>query len=261
MSRGGANVLRFRTTGTRLAVLNIAHRGDSGNFPENTIAAFRAAADAGADICELDVQATRDGAVVVIHDDSVDRTTNGTGAVAALTLAELKRLDAGSWMGERFARERVPTLEEVFAAVGTRLGLNIEIKEGAVERRVCEVIRANDGLANSIVSSFEWGALRKVREIDPQVRVALLAEEEPAGLLEAASAMRAYAVNPGFEMVTADFCREAHARGFAVLVWTVDAPEKMRILISYGVDGIMTNHPARLSEVLHRIGGDGAVRR
>lgn len=233
-----------------MAVLNIAHRGDSGNFPENTAAAFRAAADAGADMCELDVQATRDGAVVVMHDDSVDRTTDGAGAVAALTLAEMKRLDAGSWRGERFAGERVPTLEEVFAAVGGRLGLNIEIKEGAVERRVCEIIRANRALENSLVSSFEWGALRAVREIDPQVRVALLAEEDPARLLDAASAMGAYAVNPRFDMTTVEFCADAHARGLAVLVWTVDAPEAMRILISYGVDGIMTNYPARLREVL-----------
>lgn len=233
-----------------MAVLNIAHRGDSGNFPENTIAAFRAAAEAGADMCELDVQATRDGVVVVMHDETVDRTTDGRGTVAALTLAGIKRLDAGSWRGASFAGERVPTLEEVFAAVRGRLGLNIEIKEGAVEREVCDSIRNNGALATSIVSSFEWGALRNIQKIDPQVRIALLAEKDPGGLLEEGSAMRAYAVNPRFDMVTAELCREAHARGMAVLVWTVDVPEAMQILISHGVDGIMTNYPARLREVL-----------
>ncbi len=233
-----------------MAVLNIAHRGDSGNFPENTIAAFRAAADAGAEMCELDVQATRDSAVVVMHDDSVDRTTNGSGAVASLTLAQIKRLDAGSRKGKRFAGESVPTLDEVFAAVGNKLGLNIEIKEGAIERRVCGIICANGALATSIVSSFEWNALRNIREIDPQVRIALLAEKDPARMLETASAMHAYAVNPRFDMVTADFCADARARGLKVLVWTVDAPGVMRLLISYGVDGIMTNYPARLREVL-----------
>ncbi len=233
-----------------MAVLDIAHRGDSGDFPENTIAAFRAAADAGADLCELDVQATRDGAVVVIHDDTVDRTTDGTGAVNRLTLAEIKRLDAGVSKDARFAGERVPTLAEVFAAVGGRVGLNIEIKEGAVERGVCEIIRANRALETSLVSSFEWNALRAVQKIDPQVRIALLAEKEPAQLLGAASAMRACAVNPRFDLVTPEFCADAHARGLKVLVWTVDVPELMRLLIDFGVDGIMTNYPARLREVL-----------
>lgn len=247
-----ACVLGYGHRDRSLPVLNIAHRGDSGIYPENTIAAFRAAADAGADMCELDVQASRDGAVVVMHDETVDRTTDGTGAVCALTLARIKRLDAGSWRGERFAGERVPTLEEVFAAVRGRLGLNIEIKEGAVERQVCESIRANDAFETSLVSSFEWGALGNVQNIDPQVRIALLAEKDPPRLLEQGSAMRAYAVNPRFDIATADFCREAHARGLKVLVWTVDAPEAMQFLISCGVDGIMTNYPARLREVLSR---------
>jgi glycerophosphoryl diester phosphodiesterase len=233
-----------------MAVLNIAHRGSSGTHPENTLSAFLAAADEGAEMCELDVQATRDGAVVVIHDETVDRTSDGHGAVAQLTRAEIQRLDAGAKFGARFAGERIPTLDEVMRATRGKLGLNIEIKEGAVERQVCELLRARDALTTSMVSSFEWKALETVRAIDPAIRVGLLAEKNRAALLDAASAMRAYAVNPRYDLVDAAFCADAHARGLKVLVWTVDAPEAMRILIAAGVDGIMTNYPARLRNVL-----------
>jgi glycerophosphoryl diester phosphodiesterase len=233
-----------------MTFLNIAHRGSSGIHPENTLTAFLAAADEGAQMCELDVQATRDGAVVVMHDETVDRTTNGHGAVAQLTLGEIQRLDAGAKFDARFSGERIPTLDEVMTALRGKLGLNIEIKEGAVERQVCDLMRARDALTTSMVSSFEWKALEAVRAIDPAIRVALLAEKNPAALLDAAVAMRAYAVNPRYDMVDAAFCREAHGRGLQVLVWTVDAPAAMRILIDAGVDGIMTNYPVRLRDVL-----------
>jgi glycerophosphoryl diester phosphodiesterase len=233
-----------------MVVLNIAHRGSSGTHPENTLAAFLAAANEGAQMCELDVQATRDGAVVVMHDETVDRTTDGHGAVAQLALAEIRRLDAGAKFDAKFSGERIPTLEEVMNAVRGKVGLNIEIKEGAVEHQVCDLMRAHDALTTSMVSSFEWKALEAVRTIDPAIRIALLAEKNPAALLDTAVAMRAYAVNPRYELVDAAFCREAHARGLTVLVWTVDAPAAMRILIDAGVDGIMTNYPARLRDVL-----------
>jgi len=203
-------------------------------------------------MCELDVQSTRDGAVVVIHDETVDRTTNGHGAVADLTLEEMQCLDAGIKFGAKFQGERIPTVEEVMKAVRGRLGLNIEIKEGAVERQVCELMRSCDALATSMVSSFEWKALEKVSAIDPDIRIGLLAEKNPDALIDAASAMHAHAVNPRFDLADAAFCEKAHARGLKVLVWTVDAPEAMRILIAAGVDGIMTNYPARLRDVLAR---------
>jgi len=201
-------------------------------------------------MCELDVQATRDGAVVVIHDETVDRTSNGTGAVAQLTLDEIRSLDAGLKKSEAYRGERIPTLDEVLKAVNGKLGLNIEIKEGAVERQVCELMRSCDALGTSMVSSFEWKALRIVKSIDPEIRLALLAEEDRDLLIDAATSMRAYAVNPRFDMVDAAFCEKAHALGLKVFVWTVDAPDAMRILVRHGVDGIMTNYPARLRDVL-----------
>jgi glycerophosphoryl diester phosphodiesterase len=231
-------------------VLNIAHRGASGSFPENTLAAFRAAIEAGAEMCELDVQLTCDGAIVVIHDDTVDRTTGGIGAVATMTLAEMKRLDAGAKFDDRFAGERIPMLEEVFDLVEGRCALNIEIKSDGLETRVTELIRTRNAFGWTLVSSFDWAALARIRHIAPEIRVGLLASRWPARLIGAATEMKAAAINPRVDIVTEDLCIAAHGREMSVYAWTVDEPAEMRRLIAYGVDGIMTNWPGRLREVL-----------
>jgi glycerophosphoryl diester phosphodiesterase len=259
-------------------VLNIAHRGASGGSPENTLAAFAAAIEAGAQMCELDVQLTRDGAVVVMHDDTVDRTTDGRGAVCAMTLDELKRLDAGVRFGAQFKGERIPTLAEVFALTDGRCGLNIEIKaasttparvegisrkglgtegaganpvsgQSAICALVCEQILAHRALATAMVSSFDWAALAIVRHLEPRVRIGLLSSKWPARLVGAAFEMRADAINPRSDIVTEDLCIAAHQRNLSVYAWTVDEPAEMRRLIAYGVDGIMTNYPERLREL------------
>jgi glycerophosphoryl diester phosphodiesterase len=232
-------------------VLNIAHRGASGTFPENTVSAFRAAIDAGADMCELDVQLSRDGAVVVIHDETVERTTDGKGEVAELTLEELKRLDAGAkFKGGSFKDARIPTLEEVFAVTSGKCGLNIELKAGGLEHRVAQIMQARNALDDSMVSSFEWDSLKKIQQLHFNIRIALLADEKPVELMMNAVAMRAYAINPRWDMVTADLCKAAHSRGLKLYTWTVDADARMRALIECGVDGIMTNYPERLRTVV-----------
>jgi glycerophosphoryl diester phosphodiesterase len=201
-------------------------------------------------MCELDVHATRDGAIVVVHDDTVDRTTDGRGAVAAMTLSEIKRLDAGAWFDRRFSGKRVPTLGEVMDAARGMMGLVIELKADGIEAGVCELIRVKRAVSTTIVSCFEWRALERVREIAPEIRVGLLAERNGDALLAAASAMGAYSVHPRLEMVDAALCARAHAQGLSVMVWTVDAPEAMRRMIAAGVDGIMTNDPGRLREMI-----------
>ncbi|MDO8432712.1 MAG: glycerophosphodiester phosphodiesterase family protein [Candidatus Binatus sp.] len=232
-------------------MLNIAHRGASGTFPENTLGSLRAAIDAGADMCELDVQLTRDRKVVVIHDDTVERTTEGRGAVAAMTLDELQRLDAGARFQEGAHRgERIPTLDEVFDVTAGRCGLNIELKAGGVEAQVAQIMNARNAFADSIVSSFEWDSLKNIQQINFKIRIGLLAEEKPVELIAAAIAMRAYAINPRWDMVNADLCEAAHTRGLKVFTWTVDSDSRMRALIASGVDGIMTNYPERLRQVL-----------
>ena len=232
-------------------VLKIAHRGASGTFPENTVCAFRAAIDAGAEMCELDVQLSRDGAIVVIHDETVERTTDGKGEVAELTLEELKRLDAGAkFKGGAVKGERIPTLDEVFSVTSGKCGLNIELKAGGLEHQVAQIMQARNALADSIVSSFDWEYLKNIQQLHFNIRVGLLAEEKPVDLMMNAVAMRAHSINPRWDMVTSDLCKAAHERGLKVYTWTVDADARMRALIACGVDGIMTNYPERLRKVV-----------
>lgn len=243
----GRTVVAEAVTGR---VLNIAHRGASGRFPENTLAAFDAAIAAGALMCELDVRLSRDGALVVIHDDTVDRTTDGHGPVSGLALAELKRLDAGARFGVQFAGERIPTLAEVFALMGDRCALNLEIKARGAEPALCESIRTHGALASALVSSFDWAALEIVRHLEPRARIAPLASQWPARLLGAATEIGAAAINPRADLVTEDLCIAAHQRNLSVNAWTVDEASEMRRLIACGVDGIMTNYPERLYELV-----------
>jgi glycerophosphoryl diester phosphodiesterase len=231
-------------------MLTIAHRGASANYPENTLCAFDAAVEAGADMCEFDVRMTHDAKVVVIHDATVIRTTGGRGTVAAMDLAALKRLDAGARFGPSFRGERIPTLDEVAATLGGRCGMDVELKAAGLERAVCEILRRRGVTDSAVVSSFDWDQLKIVAEAEPGVRLALLADKEPAVMLEAAGAMGAYAMAPRFNLVNRELCAEAHRRGLKVLAWTVDRRGAMRRFIGDGVDGIMTNYPERLRRIV-----------
>ncbi len=242
--------------------MNIAHRGASGDYPENTLVAFAAAIEAGAEMCELDVQLSADGVAVVIHDDTVDRTTDGRGAVASMTLAQLRRLDAGRRFGSRFTGARIPTLDEVFGLAKGRCALNVELKAAGAEREVCRLARAHGALAETIVSSFDWPALGAVRKLEPAMGIGVLADKNPDAMLEEAVRLGAVSVNPRYDMVTRALIERAHQAGLRVLVWTVDRAARMRRMIAMGVDGIMTNYPARLAALLAadcaRVGPDGA---
>ncbi len=238
-------------------MLTIAHRGASAFYPENTLRAFIAAADLGADMCEFDVRMTRDGEVVVIHDATVNRTTNGRGRVAEMNAEAIRRLDAGVRFGAEFRDEPIPTLAEVAGALGARggegcgrrCGMDVELKQRGLEGRVCDILRELGGIEDAIVSSFDWDQLKIVAAQEPGLRLALLGEKAPAALLEAAVAMHAFAIAPRFDIADAALCAEAHRLGLAVYVWTVDEEPTMRRLIAAGVDGIMTNNPKRLREV------------
>ncbi len=237
-------------------VCNIAHRGASGDFPENTLCAFAAAIEAGAQMCELDIQSTADGTMVVIHDNTVNRTTDGAGKVLYMSAEQVAALDAGSWREPRFAGERIPTLQQVFELISSHCALNIELKADGIEDAVCTMVRAFKAESSTIISSFAWKALENVRKMAPEIQVGVLASRAPAKLLEAAIEMKAFAVHPRFDLVSAEFCNEAHRHGLQVYTWTADEPEVMCRLISAGVDGIMTNYPARLRAVLQE---DGAL--
>ena len=239
-------------------VLNFAHRGASHDAPQNTLAAFRLAREMGADGVELDVQASKDGEAVVIHDFTVDATTDGQGAVKDKTLAELKELDAGSWFDARFAGERIPTLEEVLVGVGHQLLLNIELKTKAFANTdlVAEMVRLIEDhnlVHRAIVSSFSPFALRRVKRLNHRIATGLIYSFDlPAHLIRALFLLLADAdaLHPEKHLVTQKYMDWAKERGYRVNAWTVDEPAEMERLIALGVDGIITNRPDVLKEIL-----------
>ena len=240
-------------------VLNLAHRGASAQAPANTLSAFRLAAELGADGVELDAQLSRGGEVVVIHDFTVDATTDGSGPVVEKTLAELQALDAGSWFDAAFAGEHIPTLQEVMDAVGHRLLLNIEIKlpftlaNTGLEGEMVRLIEDNDLVDRVLVSSFHPLVLRRVKSLNPRIPTGLLyAHDLPIYLRRAwlAPLIPHEARHPDFSMVTPAYVQAMKARGYRVNVWTVDDPDEMRRLLGLGVDAIITNRPDVLRQVL-----------
>jgi glycerophosphoryl diester phosphodiesterase len=239
-----------------------AHRGARAVAPENTLPAFARALELGADGIELDVQCSADGHLVVMHDFAVDKTTDGTGPVAALTLAELRRLDAGRAFGPAFAGVRVPTLEEVLDLIGNRCRLNIEIKSmdvqgGAEADAVVALVQLRNLFDQVIVSSFNPITLIKLRWLEPKLALGLLYEEDLPPYLRAAwlSPMLApQALHPYHRLVDAGMVQWAKGRGLAINTWTVNDEEEARRLVALGVDAIITDVPdviqAALAEML-----------
>jgi glycerophosphoryl diester phosphodiesterase len=243
----------------RPAPLVIAHRGASAYAPENTLAAFRLAADQQADAIELDAKLTRDGAIVVMHDPTVDRTTDGQGRVDALTLHEIKQLEAGSKFGTQFAGEPVPLLEEVFEAVSARLLINVELtnytsRGDGLELRVVDLIRRRNLFERVIVSSFNPLGLRKVKRAEPRVVCGLLYSPDlPIYLRRAWLAFlipQLDAQHPHYRQVTTRLVRRLHARGQKVNVWTANEAEAIRMSAAAGVDGIMGDDPILIQRLI-----------
>jgi glycerophosphoryl diester phosphodiesterase len=245
--------------------LNIAHRGASGAAPANTLAAFEKALALGADGIELDVRLCADGVPVVIHDATVDATTDGSGRVRTMTLAQLKALDAGSGFDPSFAGERIPTLMEVLEAVGEQLLVNIELKSGAwgdggLAQAVAEAVEGCGLGERVLLSSFSPLALRRVQRIAPQLATALLytrSTRASPGLGRLISRRPYAAVHPEHTMVDEGTVRWARERNYRVHAWTVDEAAEMRRLIGCGVDGIITNAPDALQGVLEEGGRKG----
>jgi len=241
---------------------NIAHRGFSLVAPENTLASTRKAIEIGADWCECDVARTVDGALVVMHDSTVDRTTNGRGEVAKLTLAEIKRLDAGSWKGGGFAKERVPTLAEYLAVLkNTHCKALIEIKPRGLASDVVKVIRDLQMVDQAAVISFHGEEVKEVRALEPRLPCGLLLDspKEWSSLNTALRAdwiaararkWEATFVDVDSTMLTARLVAELRQRKILVWTWTVDDAKMLRIFASWGVGGITTNRPDILREVL-----------
>ncbi|GAA2811027.1 glycerophosphodiester phosphodiesterase [Nonomuraea dietziae] len=244
-----------------VTVVNVAHRGASGYAPENTIAAFELADEQDADMVELDVQQTRDHHLVLMHDTTLARTTDveklfphrAPWRVGDFTLAEIRRLDAGAWSSPEYRGEAVPTLGEALQAMNeSGLGLLLEIKAPrlypGIESRVADELRRNVSWPSRlVVQSFDWGSMRRFHRLMPQVQTGLLGTPSTGQL--AGLAGFAAQINPPHHELTADYVRRVHDHGMKVFTWTVDDADIMRRLISYQVDGIITNRPDVLDEV------------
>ena len=230
-----------------MGLLVIAHRGASGTCPENTLAAFRRAAALGAPMVELDVQLTRDREVVVMHDWTLDRTTDGSGAVRDRTLEEIRRLDAGGWFGPVFRGERVPTLAEVLAAVP--VSVNVELKpvgDDGLEARALAVVESAGALSRVVFSSFDSAALERLRARSQGAAVAVLWERGViAEGLRLAERVRARALHLRKDAVTREVVASTARAGLPVRAWTVNDPAESARLQADGVEGIFTDFPER----------------
>lgn len=229
----------------------VGHRGAKASSPENTLAAFRRAHAQGASWVEFDAKLTKDGEVVIIHDATLDRTTDGTGNVAERTLREIRALDAGAWFGPEFAGERVPMLVEALALfVELGMGFNIEVKpcpgREAETAAACCAVLAKHWPATSpvpILSSFKRASLEAARDAAPHIPRGYLAEELGKTWRADVAVLGCAAVHPGWKLLTRQQVRDIKEAGLKALVWTVNEPERARELVAWGVDSIITDCP------------------
>ena len=228
----------------------IAHRGASAYSPENTLSAFKLAVEQQADAIELDAKLCSTGEVVVIHDATLERTTNGTGTVGDTTFSLLRQLDAGSWYGENYIGEGIPTLEEVFEVIGDQVPINIELTNytsirDALPEKVAALVKRHNLANNVFFSSFHPVPLSRVSYALPEVPRALLALSGFRGWLARniiAWFVSHQAIQPPYSMVTKQLIRSAHRKNKWVNCYTVNDGEVMRRLFGWGIDGIFTDN-------------------
>jgi glycerophosphoryl diester phosphodiesterase len=239
--------------------LIIAHRGYRAKYPENTLAAFSAALDIGVKMIELDVMLTRDRKMVVIHDATLERTTDGHGQVNSYTLQELKELDAGSWFHPRFAGERLPSIEEVLDLVRDRALINIEIKSNAyeahhppdaIEKQVVELVRRKNALASVLISSFEWKILENVASMEEAPAIALISKYPADGdNVGRCIRLNVFSWHPNCGELKYDQVKIMREQGIRVFPYNVDSPGEYQRMIQMDVDGIITSDPLLLNDL------------
>lgn len=241
--------------------LVIAHRGDSGSAPENTLTALKGAVAAGAHGVEFDVHLTRDGQAVVIHDATVERCTNGKGEVTEMTLADLKALDAGAWFAEPFEGECIPTLDEAIKAIPAPTVLFIHLRaheneSDRCERAVVEAVRAHGLHKRAAITHHTRHGLQRMREMDPRLRLCWIPYGGQPGeeYVDDCYYLGCRFIQPLGKEMDEHFVQYAHDRGMWInAFWADDIPEMER-LIGLGVDGIFTNCPRQLRELIKELG-------
>jgi len=249
--------------GAELSFFTLGHRGVMGAEPENTLRSFRRAEREGLDGIELDLHLSKDGALVVMHDATVDRTTDGSGAIGDLTLDELRALDAGQG-------ERIPVFEEVLAAVSPELPIQAEIKDAGAARVLAGVLRERELLDQVSVLSFHDDALREIHELLPEARTVLVAGRTGRDLVERARAVGSRLVSLELGKLCLDTVEDCRRAGIDVMAWTVNTPQELALARALGLTGAVTDLPgtkrmveatAAPAEGAERAAGIGRLRR
>ena len=214
-------------------MIKIGHRGAKGHVAENTLASFEKAMEVGVDMIELDVFLSKDNIPVVIHDKTIDRTTNSNGFVSDFLAIELQKLG-------------IPTLEDVFQLVNHQCDINVEIKEFEAVKSVLDLIHSNIFSKDKIlISSFDWNALQEVRFHDNDIRIGVLTETDVDLALAFAKFIKAYSIHPYYHLLTAENVAQMQSKNFKVFTWTVNEPEDIIFVKLLNVDGIITDFPDR----------------
>lgn len=247
-------------------ILNVSHRGASGHAPEHTITSYKMGEKMHGDYIEVDLQMTKDGELIAMHDETLDRTTNGTGQVKDYTLEEIKQLDAGSWFNQKYPEKakaeyeglKVPTLEEVFQTFGKNANYYIETKSPEVypgmEQKLADMVKEYDINKDTLlVQSFSADSLLKMNQIDPSMKlVQLMWYTSPAVLTDAeVQVIKQYAIGigPNSAMIDQEYVQKVVENGLEIHPYTVNDKDEMQKLIAWGVTGMFTNFPDLLHDV------------
>ena len=225
--------------------LVIGHRGAMGHETENTLPSIQKAMDLGVDMIEIDVFKLKSGEVVVFHDDTVDRLTNGPGSIEGYNIIELKKLIVNGG-------HQIPILQDVLKLIDNKVALNIELKGAGTADRVNFIMnyyinKKNWSPENFIISSFNWDELKEMRKLNPDVAIAVLTEENPIDAIPMAKELQAVAINPYFKKLDLDVANQIHDAGFKIYTWTLNEPEDIDAMKKLAVDGIITNFPERVN--------------
>ncbi|MFX1389316.1 MAG: glycerophosphodiester phosphodiesterase [Promethearchaeota archaeon] len=235
-------------------MLIIAHRGASSIAPENTLKAFKKAIELGADYIEFDVHKSLDGEIVIMHDANTFRTTGHNGEIKEMTLKELKKLDCGGG-------QSIPTLSELVKIAKGKINLNCEVKATGLTEQLISILRENNLLSSTIISSFNHENLLKIQKLEPQIKLAPLEPTIAWGIdndlswkeaIEKAKINNFYAINPLFRLINQSVIDEVHKNDLKIFPWTVNSKSRILKLINLGVDGIITNEVERVNKLLNK---------
>ena len=234
--------------------IRIAHRGASGNAPENTLAAFKKALEIGVDAVELDLHGTADGEIVVIHDATLDRTTDLQGHINETPLETIRGADAGEWFDTEFSGEPVPTLAEALTCIGKETIAVLEIKDPLIAEAVVSKIHETESLDTTVIISFHTGVLQTIRTLEPRIATGWLiggfnTPVRSVTLCQQLGELGSSLLNVNHELITAEFAYEIRRRGIALWCWTVDDIARMREMKARGVQGITSNYPERFAMI------------